>query len=380
MQRPSDNIRGKLARVADRERGILLDDAQGTRDAASFGAFRTPVLTLRPDAGKGVIKTMTPDILAPQIAAGFGRYLLRCAKNLGDALGFKVPNRIPKNTLEVNRLLDLMRARSKHGIRLFKEDDGTVHITHGVCPDQGWDTYFIPVLPSEGYRPALKELTQRFIKTLEEKLKIGDISDQPNFDYILEVQEEMKEEAKERPGDFDETDIERFQTGDAYRSGGYALEALHGVWKKDPVTRKDIESFRFRGTAEQRLKEAMLHLMGVIEEGFDIWNYSSLANPFTGEFNAAEIEKYDGYVPFNSICTVIYDYDTFLDEYLDFISNDMNAGYETEYLVGTEELTPDSTIKKMDLPGRFLSSLEGFISAMNASDLQNTTKHKHQNA
>lgn len=317
---------------------------------------------------------MVPDILAPQIAAGFGKYLLGCAKNLGKALGFDIRRRAPRDTAEAASLIDEMRTKSRHGIRVFQQDDGTVRITHGIAVEQSWDTYFIPVRPTEYYRPALKELTQRFLKTIETEFKIGDLSDQPNFDYILEMQADMKEEAKDRPEVFCEDEIEQLRSGDPYRydgDDGYAINALRDIWKKEPLTRKDIESFRFRGKAELKLRDAMLSLMEVVEAHFDIWNYSSFANPFTGEIEADRLEGFsDGFIPFNSICTIVYDFDPFLEEYTEMLNNDANAGYDTEYLVGTEELTPDSAVRDMNLPKRFISSLEAFINAMDTEELR----------
>ncbi len=359
-----------VPRAADRERDVEVHDAPRCGLPAPVRTFGPDVLTLRPDAGRGVLQRMNPDLLAGDIRKGFGTRLLGCARNLGRARGFTVRKRAPRDTKEVAALLEKMRKGSGEAIRLIRDDKDELRIVRGQAADSDWDSYFVQIKPVYGMRKEVSELTKRFLKWIETAIGIGDLSDQINYEYVREMQMEMYETATANPEQFEEDDVEQFKCFIPYNEGGEATDAFAEIWKKDAAKRGDVEAFVPQTPAEGKLKEAMLRLLKVVESGFNIQSFSSLNNPLTREFDGENDDLNDGYIPFNSICTVIYEFDDFMEVYVDMLNNDFNSGYTTEYLTATEEVTPDSEINDLSLPQAFIDAIQQFILAIENGELQ----------
>lgn len=309
-------------------------------DAASFGAFGTPVLSLRPFTTK--LKTKVPDILKPQIKNHENERLYKCALNLATQRGFSLESKIPRNTKEVNDLIGELKKKCREGVFLYKDEDGHLRLTIETHAYNNFTTYFIPIRPAYDLRPALNKLLLRFIKTLKDSFKIGDITDQNEFDASRETMKENIEEYKNNPEySCDEEEAEKLNDVFKYEKGGAAYSALLRLNKKKAVTREEIEEFRTRTTWEELLKKRMLKLMQYVESGFNIEEYSSFNDPFSENYD------YDtdyGVLLLNSIFTVIYEFDGLLEEYMSWINTAVQGGAEEEYLRATWEILPEGEI------------------------------------
>lgn len=309
-------------------------------DAASFGAFGTPVLSLRPFTTK--LKTKVPDILKPQIKNHENERLYKCALNLATQRGFSLESKIPRNTKEVNDLIGELNKKCREGVFLYKDEDGHLRLTIETYAYNDFTTYFIPIRPAYDLRPALNKLLLRFIKTLKDSFKIGDITDQNEFDASCETMKENIETYKNNPEySCDEEEAEKLNDVFRYEKGGAAYSTLLRLNKMKAVTREEIEEFRTRTTWEELLKKKMLKLMQYVESGFNIEEYSSFKDPFSENYD------YDtdyGVLLLNSIFTVIYEFDGLLEEYMSWINTSVQGGAEEEYLRATWEILPEGEI------------------------------------
>lgn len=309
-------------------------------DAASFGAFGTPVLSLRPFTTK--LKTKVPDILKPQIKNHENERLYKCALNLATQRGFSLESKIPRNTKEVNDLIGELNKKCRESVFLYKDEDGHLRLTIETYAYNDFTTYFIPIRPAYDLRPALNRLLLRFIKTLKDSFKIGDITDQNEFDASCETMKENIETYKNNPEySCNEEEAEKLNDVFKYEKGGAAYGALLRLNKKKAVTREEIEEFRTRTTWEELLKKRMLKLMQYVESGFNIEEYSSFNDPFSENYD------YDtdyGVLLLNSIFTVIYEFDGLLEEYMSWINTSVQGGAEEEYLRATWEILPEGEI------------------------------------
>lgn len=309
-------------------------------DAASFGAFGTPVLSHRPFTTK--LKAKVPDILKPQIKNHENERLYKCALNLATQRGFSLESKIPKNTKGINDLIGELKKKCREGIFLYKDEDGHLRLTIETYTYNNYTTYFIPIRPAYDLRPALNKLLLRFIKTLKDSFKIGDITDQNEFDASCETMKENIETYKNNPEySCDEEEAEKLNDVFKYEEGGTAYSALLRLNKMKTVTREEIEEFRTRTIWEEQLKKRMLKLIQYVESGFNIDDYSSFKDPFSENYD------YDinyGVLLLSSIFTVIYEFDGLLEEYMSWINTSVQGGAEEEYLRATWEILPEGEI------------------------------------
>lgn len=373
MQRCTDTQGGRVPRLPGKKRSRKNGKQQAYRkDAAAFGAFGTPVLNQLKTTNLK-LKKFVPEALIPLLKNGSEQHLLACGANMAKQYGFNLETKHIRNNKETLKFLEELHSKSGEIIRLYNDTDGILRLGHGTTVTEDWETYFVPVRPTLDMRPEMKEFAQRAIKTIQKAFKLGDIMETPHFEWTKDNLELMEDEAKNNPENFNEEDIEKFKSYHDYTDDGIALTTLYEIYKMEPLSREEVESFEPLDDAEEKLRKATSRLMDIADTGLDIWDWRTSKNPFVeDEEEKTGEDEYENNIPFDSVCTVIYDFDLFLDEYLEMLRGEIESGYGTEGLANVEEITEDGELTKSKPLVDFMNALCDFINAVRDDELDIT--------
>lgn len=365
MQRCTDTQGGRVSRLPGQKRSRGNGKQQAYRkDAAAFGAFGTPVLNQLKTTNLK-LKKFVPETLIPLLKNGSEQHLLACGANMAKQYGFKLETKHIRNNKETLKFLEELHSKSGEIIRLYNDTDGILRLGHGTTVTEDWVTYFVPVKPTLDMRPEMKEFAQRAIKTVQKAFKLGDIMETPHFEWTKDNLEVMEDEAKSNPKNFNEEDIEKFKCYHDYTDDGIAQTTLYEIYKMKPLSRKEVESFKPLDDAEEKLRKATSRLMDIADTGLDIWDWRTSKNPFVNdEEDKTDEDEYENTIPFDSLCTVIYDLDLFLDEYLEMLRGEIESGYGAEGLANVEEITENGELTKSKPLVDFMNALCDFINAV----------------
>ncbi len=328
--------------------------------------FGPPVLTLRPDLGgkrrrlhcyrHNYLKDKKEN--ARELLEGAKRYASLKGKQL-------VNNKIPKNEEDLKNLVDELDRISDDIIQLYITKDEKIHLVayHQINED-GID-YMIPIEPVLRYRPELKNLTLRFLNTIRVGFNLGDVRDMYPYEWSIDYMDEYLEEQKRDNPQYDKNEDEFYQNFIPYLPGGEAVKALDEFRQTQPVSRIEIESFKTETEDERKLIQAMLPFYDLLEKHFKIWDWE----PYSYKVFEEDIDITDSIVSFAAICTIIYDYDRFMDNYFEYIDNDVNSGMDSPALVAMTEITKDYELPDTSDVTLFLGSSIEFYKAMIADSL-----------
>lgn len=378
MQRCTHTQGGRVSRLPGQKRSRGNGKQQAYRkDAAAFGAFGTPVLKELKATQK--LTNFVPETVAPLLANGSERHLLACAKNMARQYGFELKTKHIRNNKETKKFLEELHSKSGEVIRLYHDSDGILRLCHGTTVTDDWETYFIPVKPTFDMRPELKEFAQRAIKTVQKAFKLGDIMETPHYEWTKDSMECMEEEARQNPKNFEKEDIERYKCYHDYTDDGIAQTTLWSIYKMKPLTRDEVNSFKTLNDAEENLRQATITLMDIADTDLDIWNWKTSKNPFIEDTDVVDENEEENTIPFDSLCTVIYDFDDFIDEYLSMLRSEIECGYSQEGLANVEEITENGELTKSKPLVDFMTALCNFINAVTSEKLDISQQDKETN-
>lgn len=293
--------------------------------------------------------------------------------------GFKLNTKHIRNNKETQRFLEELHSKSGEVIRLYHDTDGILRLGHGTTVTDDWETYFVPVKPTFNMRPELKEFAQRAIKTVQKAFKLGDVMETPHYEWAKDNMECMCEETERNPENFDEEDIEKYKSYRDYTDDGVAQTALWNIYKKTPLTREEVKSFKAVNEAEEKLRQATETLMDIADTGLDIWEWKTSKNPFTGDCEEDDPNEEQDVIPFDSLCTVIYDFDNFMEEYVSMLSSEIECGGYAEGLANVEEITETGDLTKSQPLLNFMNALCDFINAISSEKLDITQQDTKTN-
>ena len=322
-------------------------------DGSPRGAFGTPLLTLRTGKGGVRLRNFNPDILCDDLKDRRTRQiLLESARNYAKQYGFQLKTNRLSDTLSVSRLIGELRNKGGETVKLYKDEDGHLRLGHGRLFSEECETYFIRIGPTWKTNPETGLLIRRFIRAFDKRFMLGDITEQGYYEWLKDCNESNLEYANEHPGEFTQAEIASFDCFDDYYPEGPKKKLLKEYQDCIPATRAEIEAFVPATKNEENLKGLMLRGFALIESDLDIWKWSSETHPFSDD----DDESYqEGFIPFESICTIILDYDDMVEQYIQMIENDYESGMRTECLANIEEITPSGKLEKGDLIREFVS-------------------------
>ena len=326
--------------------------------ANAFGVIGTDVLKL--NISQICLKSFVPNILEKEIKAGSAEYLHATYKHFMELYGEKATQGIPGDTTQIQSIIAQMKDRTNQDISLYTDDEYKLHLVQSKGVDSPYSTYFIAIKEADKFRPKLKNIVLRFIQTLHNNTEIPYITELPDYDYIIDSSKEWLFNDNDDLANEEKEGLEAII--DNYDKNGPIYNKFRDLSKLEPVTRKELEGFRPKNKKERLLIESMLEMMPFIESHFYFSIYSCFTDPVSGIYDMEKAyQNNDGIIDFAILCSVIYDFDEFVERLEQDLESELNGGYTEEYLEDHRVLTPKSD-KELKRPANlFMKTFTNFL-------------------
>lgn len=348
----------RLPGVKGNRKPLLLQSPEHT--PTTVGAFGTDVLNITNVSTK--LRQFHPETLKEILKNGSAERLVRCAENMAKQYGFELETQKLRNTKDVLRLLNELKEKAHENVRVYEDSDRILRLVHGSIVSDDWETYFIPIADTYKMAPATGLFARRCIRTIQKAFQLDDLTRQTYYEWAMDIMKCNEEEAQANPEMFDPEDIKKISIYKEYVEGGKAYQGLRSLDKVKPLSIKEIQAFTPSSTAEAKLKDSMLEMYEIIETKINIWEWISSENPFLSDEDT-DYETIE-YVPFASICTVIWDFDPLVEEYISLCNYNVESGAICEVLANIKEIPLEGSIDNINVLKEFIERLKLFIDAL----------------